>query len=134
MRTASGLGNALRPVRRSAGVVRAALRRLCAGERALFSRRQRVAAPLPVLQWTWASDGHRDAGQRGDCAAGARRVLASLSAHPAAKQRGGSVHLLETAAGRTRFLALWGVLLGSGFRVATLHDRGGLILLPRCAG
>jgi hypothetical protein len=43
-------------------------------------------------------------------------------------------HLLETGAGRTRFLALWGVLLGSGFAVASLVTGVAFVFLPRCAG
>jgi hypothetical protein len=43
-------------------------------------------------------------------------------------------HLLETGAGRTRFLALWGVVLGSGFAVASLVTGVAFVFLPRCAG
>lgn len=42
--------------------------------------------------------------------------------------------LMEVGAGRTRFLALWGVLLGSGFAIATLVTAVAFIVLPRCAG
>jgi hypothetical protein len=43
-------------------------------------------------------------------------------------------HLMEVGAGRTRFLALWGVLLGGGFAIATLVTAVAFIVLPRCAG
>jgi hypothetical protein len=43
-------------------------------------------------------------------------------------------HLLEAGTGRTRFLALWGVVLGSGFAIASLITGVAFILLPRCAG
>jgi hypothetical protein len=43
-------------------------------------------------------------------------------------------HLMEAGAGRTRFLALWGLILGAGFAVATVLTGAGFILLPRCAG
>jgi hypothetical protein len=43
-------------------------------------------------------------------------------------------HMLETGAGRTRFLAFWGVVLGSGFAVASLATAVAFVFLPRCAG
>jgi hypothetical protein len=45
---------------------------------------------------------------------------------------GGSAH--DMGAGRTRFLALWGVLLGSAFAIAAAMTAVAFILLPRCAG
>jgi len=47
---------------------------------------------------------------------------------------GDPLHLLETGAGRTRFLALWGMLLGAGFAAATALTAVAFITLPRCAG
>jgi hypothetical protein len=35
---------------------------------------------------------------------------------------------------RTRFLALWGMVLGAGFALASLVTGIGFIALPRCAG
>jgi hypothetical protein len=43
-------------------------------------------------------------------------------------------HLTETEAGRTRFLALWGMVLGMGFALATAITAVAFITLPRCAG
>ena len=43
-------------------------------------------------------------------------------------------HLMEVGAGRTRFLALWGMLLGGGFALATLVTAVAFLVLPRCAG
>jgi len=43
-------------------------------------------------------------------------------------------HLMEAGSGRTRFLALWGMLLGAGFAVVTALTAVGFALLPRCAG
>lgn len=43
-------------------------------------------------------------------------------------------HVSEVGAGRTRFIALWGMLLGGGFAVATLFDVVAFLVLPRCAG
>lgn len=43
-------------------------------------------------------------------------------------------HLMEVGAGRTRFLALWGMLLGAGFAAATAITAVAFAVLPRCAG
>jgi hypothetical protein len=43
-------------------------------------------------------------------------------------------HVVEVGAGRTRFLALWGVILGIGSAVATSFTAVALIVLPRCGG
>jgi phosphotransferase system glucose/maltose/N-acetylglucosamine-specific IIC component len=43
-------------------------------------------------------------------------------------------HLLEVGAGRTRFLALWGMVLGAGFAVAAAFTAVAFIMVPRCAG
>jgi amino acid transporter len=43
-------------------------------------------------------------------------------------------HLIEVGAGRTRFLALWGMLLGAGFAVATSLTAIAFLLVPRCNG
>ncbi len=43
-------------------------------------------------------------------------------------------HLMEVGAGRTRFIALWGMLLGAGFAVATSLTAVAFLLVPRCDG
>jgi amino acid transporter len=43
-------------------------------------------------------------------------------------------HLMQVGAGRTRFLALWGMLLGAGFTVATSLTAVAFLLVPRCDG
>jgi hypothetical protein len=48
--------------------------------------------------------------------------------------RGGQEHLLEVGSGRTRFLALWGMIFGAGFAVATAMTTVAFFVLPRCAG
>jgi hypothetical protein len=48
--------------------------------------------------------------------------------------QGGQQHLLEVGSGRTRFLALWGMVLGLGFAVATGMTAVAFFILPRCAG
>ena len=40
--------------------------------------------------------------------------------------------LIETGEGPTRFLALWGLLVGFGFLVAVLFDLIGLWIVPVC--
>jgi hypothetical protein len=47
---------------------------------------------------------------------------------------GGDKHLLEVGSGRTRFLAVWGMVLGIGFAVTTAMTAMAFFLLPRCAG
>ncbi len=47
---------------------------------------------------------------------------------------GGKHHLMETGAGRTRFLALWGMVLGASFAVATIFTAVAFVAIPRCAG
>ena len=93
----------------------------------------RVSAPLPVLQWT------RPAMVIAMLASMAIALLAlgvSWRAFRRTQQEAGdgSVQLLEMGTGRTRFLALWGVLLGGAFAIATAMTAVAFILLPRCAG
>lgn len=40
--------------------------------------------------------------------------------------------LLETGEGRTRFMALWGIMTAAGFFVVILFDVAGLVMLPLC--
>jgi hypothetical protein len=93
----------------------------------------RVAAPLAGLQWTWPA-------MIVAMLAGVVIALLALGVSWRVFRRtqqeasGGSAHLLEVGAGRTRFLALWGVLLGSAFAFAAAMTAVAFILLPRCAG
>lgn len=41
---------------------------------------------------------------------------------------------LEVREGRTRFLALWGVMTGSGFFLAILFNTIALFMVPQCIG
>jgi Na+-driven multidrug efflux pump len=43
-------------------------------------------------------------------------------------------HVLEVGSGRTRFLALWGVMLGAGSAMAIALTAVAFFVLPRCAG
>lgn len=50
------------------------------------------------------------------------------------EREGGHAELAEVGHGRTRFIALWGTILGAGFVVATLFTLAGFAMVPRCAG
>jgi hypothetical protein len=41
--------------------------------------------------------------------------------------------LIEPDSGRIRFLALWGVILGTGFALASILTAVALFILPQCA-
>jgi hypothetical protein len=66
-------------------------------------------------------------------------VIALLSAHISWRayrrtdDKSGGDDLPDMAAGRSRFLALWGVALGAGFALATALTAIAF-LVPRCAG
>jgi hypothetical protein len=93
----------------------------------------RLTEPPPLLRWTWPA-------MIVAMLAGVLIALLALGISWRAFQRtrqeagGSSALLLEMGAGRTRFLALWGVLLGSAFAAAAAITAVAFILLPRCAG
>lgn len=43
-------------------------------------------------------------------------------------------HAVDAGEGRTRFLALWGVMTGFGFLAGILFDTIAVFLVPRCSG
>ncbi|MDQ2802823.1 MAG: hypothetical protein M3Y41_09110, partial [Pseudomonadota bacterium] len=47
---------------------------------------------------------------------------------------GKTASLLEVGEGRTRFLALVGILMGLGFAIAIVFDTVVLLVVPLCAG
>jgi hypothetical protein len=49
------------------------------------------------------------------------------------EQPGTASEAVETGEGRTRFLAIWGIMTGFGFLAAILFDTVGVILVPRCS-
>jgi hypothetical protein len=110
---------------------------LCAGyalaSTPCFRDGVRVAEPLPVLQWTGPA---MIAAMLGGVVVALLALAVSWRAFQRTRQEagGGSGHLLEMGAGRTRFLALWGVLLGGAFAAASAMTAIAFILLPRCAG
>ncbi len=110
---------------------------LCAGDalasQPCFAGGERLAAPSFAVDWTWP------AMVALMLAAIAIALLSSLISWRAfARTRreaaGDHAHVMEVGAGRTRFLALWGVILGAGFAVTTVLTGAGFMLLPRCAG
>jgi hypothetical protein len=62
--------------------------------------------------------------------------LVSWRTYARTRDEAGGDHrqLIEVGAGRTRFLALWGMLLGAGFAVATSLTAVAFLLVPRCDG
>jgi hypothetical protein len=110
---------------------------LCAGyglaSQPCFVNGARVAQLPANSHWTWIAMVILM------IAAAAVALLAFLVSWRAFKRtqhevRGNEVHLMETGAGRTRFLALWGMLLGLGFAVTTALTAVAFVTLPRCAG
>ncbi len=110
---------------------------LCAGyalaSAPCFSGGSRMPAPLPALQWTWIAMLLATAAA---LAIALLSLLLSWRMYQRTKEEaaGGTARLLDGGAGRTRFLALWGVLLGSGFALATAITALAFVTLPRCAG
>jgi hypothetical protein len=47
---------------------------------------------------------------------------------------GGSRHLMHVGTERTRFLALWGAMVGGLFAIASAMTYVAFLMLPRCAG
>jgi len=110
---------------------------LCAGyalaSEPCFRGGDRIVAPVPALQWTLAA-------MILSMAAAVVVALLSLLVSWRAYRRtqdeapGGTAHVAEAGAGRTRFLALWGVLLGGSFALSTAITGVAFLTLPRCAG
>jgi hypothetical protein len=98
-----------------------------------FRAGERLAAPVPAMQWTLLA-------MLLSMTAGVAVALLSLIVSWRAYRRtkheasGETTHLVEAGVGRTQFLSLWGVLLGSAFAVATAMTGVAFLTLPRCAG
>jgi hypothetical protein len=98
-----------------------------------FPKDQRGLLPVAGFAWTWPT---MIIGMSAAVAIALAALLVSwrrfrttspeLSGVPGAR--------LEAGTGRTRFLALWGILLGGTFALATLLTSVGFMVLPRCAG
>jgi hypothetical protein len=96
-----------------------------------FSDSHRLVAP--TLAGSWAAI-------LAIAAAGAAIALASTLmasrdfARTQHEQTGEHPDLLEVGAGRTRFLALWGLCFGAGSSVVIVLTALGFLVLPRCGG
>lgn len=87
-----------------------------------FPSSGRLLAPPPSLSWTWGAL----VTLVGACAVIALLAfLFSLRRYRATDAPSG---------GRARFMALWGMLFGGGFCIATLFTIVAFATLPRCAG
>lgn len=98
-----------------------------------FVNGARASQPLAGLHWTWQAMVVLMV-----VAVAASLVSFVLSwgafKRTALEVRGDERHLMETGSGRARFLALWGMVLGGGFAVASAVTAVAFITLPRCAG
>lgn len=98
-----------------------------------FPGDHRMQVPLDGYAWSWPT-------MVAIMIAGVVIALAALWVSWSNLQRtrnerpGGHAHLMQTGAGRTRFLALWGVMLSGGFAIASLVTGVAFAVLPRCAG
>jgi amino acid transporter len=98
-----------------------------------YSQADRTLEPLSRAAWTWPAM----IALLIACvlvALAAVVVSARTFARTRAESGGDYKHLMEVGAGRTRFLALWGVLLGAGFALATALTAVAFVVVPRCAG
>jgi hypothetical protein len=98
-----------------------------------FRRGGRDAAPPASLGWTWS------AMVLLTVAAVAVAIIALVVSWRAFERTrtehlGGADHLLEAGVGRTRFVALWGVILSAGFAIAAAVSAIAYIAVPRCTG
>jgi hypothetical protein len=100
---------------------------------ACFRDGERLAAPVPALQWTLLA-------MISWMAAAVAIALLSLLVSWRSYRRtydeapGKTAHLAEACMARTRFLSLWGMLLGGTFAVAIAMTGVAFLTLPRCAG
>jgi hypothetical protein len=98
-----------------------------------FSGGERTVVPHFTPDWTWAS-------MIGvtviACAVALLAALISLRVYSRTEGEaaGDHRHMLEVGSGRTRFLALWGVLLAAGAALAIALTAVAFFVLPRCAG
>jgi hypothetical protein len=110
---------------------------LCAGyalaSAPCFRDGVRMAAPTAALQWSWPA---MILIMLAAVAVALIALAVSWRAYAGTRgeRGGGTAAPREVAAGRTRFLALWGVIYGAGFAVATAVTAVAFVVLPRCAG
>ena len=97
-----------------------------------FPGNQRLQSPPQALIWT----GPASIGLLSACALIALAAFfVSAGIYRETKTTSPAVSALEdTGTGRIQFMALWGMILGAGFCVATLLTVVAFATLPRCAG
>lgn len=110
---------------------------LCIGDALLswpcFPSISKLSAPTPGYDWTGTAAWALLLAATG--VALAATLLSGLRLRELKDEdEGGHAELMHVGHGRTRFIALWGVILGAGFAVATLATVAGFALVPRCAG
>ncbi len=98
-----------------------------------FPREEHHILPEAGYAWTWAAIVAVSVVAIGVCLAAfavSRRTYERVQG----ESRGSHQHLLDVGSGRTRFLALWGMVLGASFAVGTAMTLVAFFVLPRCAG
>jgi hypothetical protein len=98
-----------------------------------FPGEQRGLLPLPDYAWTW----------RAMVAVSVAAFVVAVIAFMVARRtynrvrgetHGDHQHLMDVGSGRTRFLALWGMIFSAAFAVGIAMNTVAFIVLPRCAG
>jgi len=89
-----------------------------------FPHEEHHILPEAGYAWTWAAI----------VAVSVVAIGISFAAFAVSRRTYKRVHLPDVGSGRTRFLALWGMVLGASFAVGTAMTLVAFFVLPRCAG
>jgi hypothetical protein len=98
-----------------------------------FLENERLLAPHFASGWTWSAMILIAAAA---CVIALVAMLTAWRAYRLTKQesRGDHLELMEVGAGRTRFLAFWGLCFASGSALLIVLTALAFVVLPRCAG
>jgi hypothetical protein len=98
-----------------------------------FFDNERTVAPPLASGWTWSAMIFIAAAA---CAMALAAMLTAWRAYRLTQQESGGDHhaLMEVGAGRTRFLALWGLCFAGGSALLIVLTALAFVVLPRCAG
>jgi len=98
-----------------------------------FPEEQRNLVPQSGYAWTWTAI---VAVSVGAFIIAVAAFLVSQRAYKRvrAESHGDHRHLMDVGGGRTRFLALWGMIFSAAFAVGIAMNAVAYFLLPRCAG
>lgn len=98
-----------------------------------FPQEQRNLTPMAGYVWTWTAIITVSIAAFIICVSA---FLLSRQAYRRVRDEshGDHQHLMDVGGGRTRFLALWGMIFSAAFGVATAMNALAYFLLPRCAG